>query len=111
MAICLLPLTAARAEKMRRWQAIGVTEGLPSEDVLDLCSSGDSIWAATALGLCRIGPYRIERMGPPRAVPIRVVAGPVGGVYALYPDRILQFRGAGARIGPLGSGCIIACRF
>ena len=92
MAFLLLGLTSAHAQGDRRWRPIGRADGLPSEDVLDLCSSGEFLWAATAAGLCRLDAHGVRRFGP-KAVTLRVAAAPDGGVYALYADRILHLVG------------------
>ena len=92
LAVLLCGLTVAARAEQGRWRPLGRAEGLPSENVLDLCASGeDRIWAATAGGLCRIESHGVWMAGPP-AAPRRLAAAPEGGVFALYDDRILYIR-------------------
>ncbi|HEX5136695.1 MAG TPA: hypothetical protein VFY93_06970 [Planctomycetota bacterium] len=64
-------------------------EGLPSDDVLDLVSSGPTVWAATASGLARIETYGIRR-APPPGVARLLAPAPGGRVFALYATGILR---------------------
>jgi len=85
------------------WRPLGAAEGLPSEDVLDLCASGpERIWAATAAGLCRIEARGITVVRT-RGIPRRLAPAPEGGVYVLYEDAIARIGGCGDRI-PLPVG-------
>jgi len=75
------------------WRSLDRAEGLPSDDVYDLCSSGpDRVWAATAAGLCRIEAHEIRMQGPVDLTPRLVAAAPDRGVYALYVKGIAWVR-------------------
>ncbi len=94
LALAFLCAGGALAQGDRfHWRTLGRVEGLPSEDVYDLCTSGpDRVWAATAGGLCRIEAYEFRLLGPMDQTPRLVAAAADGGVYALYPKGIAWIR-------------------
>ena len=85
------------------WQVLGRDEGLPSDDVLDICSSGpDTLWAATAAGLCRIRSHSIELLGAeqglPQGAPLQVEPAGAGAVFALYAEALARVDDRGVRL-------------
>lgn len=95
LCLLLLATAAALASDPDPWRRLDREEGLPSDDVFDLCPGGpDALWAATAGGLVRIESHAIVRVPVPGVARLLAPA-PDGAVYALYPSEILRI---GARV-------------
>ena len=103
LVFLLWPGLAAAEGVTYPWQVLGRDEGLPSDDVLDICSSGpDTLWAATAAGLCRIRSHSIELLGPeqglPDGAPLQVEPAGAGAVFALYAEALARVDDRGVRL-------------
>ncbi len=103
LALLLWAGTASAEGVPYPWQVLGRDEGLPSDDVLDICSSGpDTLWAATAAGLCRIRSHSIELLGPgqglPAGAPLQVEPAGAKACLALYSNALARVDERGVRL-------------
>lgn len=96
LSALLASLSAAGGET-GRWTPIDRREGLPSEEVIDLCAGDDCLWAATAAGLCRVERHGIR---PARGAPAKRVCALApdgsGGVFAFFGAELFRVRDDGA---------------
>ena len=87
----LLAAAARGSDEARFWRALDRSEGLPSDDILDLCASGpDRVWAATGAGLCLIEAQGVRVFEFDEGIPRHVAVAPGGQVYALYPKVLIR---------------------
>jgi len=104
IAAALLGSLAAAQGETGRWTPVDRRDGLPSEEVLDLCPGDDEcLWAATAAGLCRVERHGIQSAeGVPPGRTFALAPDGMGGVFAFRGAEIYRVRRGGAeRLGSL----------